>query len=501
MSDENRSRSRIMHLSDIKRLDEDSTSERSTYYAPSPKPPSFLEKLFSGQHLGKLVAASTAACVLTFICARMHVASASEIIVRTGPFIKQTQVRNWCVQWPLYKVSKISTRAKRLHVHPETKFLTLERHPVEFATKLTVSVDPTNIEDVRAYSRQFLENDTEENPATFEETMDRTVDGVVRLLVAGTSSNDLLASSLELQNKINDRLSIVFGVFGVRVSNISHTNIVFDQSADVSGLQSKTEYSSRVLASTQIIAANETAAAVIAAERKRDQDIRIAEIAAETAKAQANLRQRLVEYNANVANTTIETKRDTDTRGVAATQSVALRKAELEAAVRKQEQLTELESNRIKESVVATARAERVVIDARASGDQLMIAADAELQKQKTISEAKLIDAEKVAAGTEATLRAEAAGLEAIGAALGGAEHVLPYIMLQKNLPGKISESAAQAFRNMNATVLSTDSGNKLAGLFGDVYAAIKAVSTAGMPMPPMLSFMQPEKIKPPTSL
>jgi hypothetical protein len=439
----------------------------------------------------KVLAGTAVVGVAAFIGTRLHVAHASQMLTRTGPFIRNIQAARVFVRWPFMRVKPVSLEARTIPIKSHVRFLTSERYSVALPSSVVVCVNGDSPAAVALFAQQFDDYDS------FAQVMDELATGAMRALVAETSIQHLSAERLAFQKALTDRLETLFTPYGLIVRSVAMDEVRPDDTNDVFTLAAKTAYSKLMAESTKVISENQRAAAVVAAERKMEERIRLAQVAIETAAKETERDQRLIEMAANVANTKIETKRITDTRSVEATQQVAMRRVELETNVSVAQQALTLETERSKQVAEATAAKEKLMIDADGQYASISRLAEAELVKQSAQSEAKLVDLTKVADGARRTLFSEAEGLDAIATALGDRQHVLPYLMLKSRMPVDIARAMSDAVKDMRPTIYSSDPGSVLAKLMQDLGAVIGSTQAAGVKLPAMFSMSAAEPTTP----
>ncbi|KAI9008937.1 flotillin domain protein [Phycomyces nitens] len=395
------------------------------------------------------------------------VSNANQYIVKTGVGIPDIELvkKGWVFPGQHATVFDVTPQNFSLSIHA----MTIEK--LEFLLPAVFTIGPKlDIPSLEKYARLLAGNSLTSN--AISDLVRGVIEGETRVIAAGMTIEEIFRERRTFKDMVVKNVQSELDHFGVFIYN-----------ANIKSLQDTpgSEYFSYLRQKTQEGAVNQAKVDVAEARFRGDVGAKEKEgltrqntqrIEADTVvyenerkadilKAQAILKEKSAEYDRGVQMAQIE-----------AQQQTASREQELKRMVEEKRSLAETE--RLRATVVAKAKAEYEISVQKANAEQYNKEriAEAELFRQqkeaegiKISAEAKLFKANREAEGVINMLNAQAAGLAGIVKAFGGDNGAaLQYLMLEKNTFQELAKTNADAIRGLNPKISVWNTGDSSKG-------------------------------------
>lgn len=426
--------------------------------------------------------------ILALAASRFKVASANEMLVKTGLGLNQKlSLSRSTVAWPFQKVTPISISPWT--VSSNIQGMSHERIPFKLPVVITVGPNTENYESLKLYAEKLSQKDPEE----IRELVKHIISGDARIIAASMTANQLFHERDTFKKQVSDGVQESLKDLGLKVINANLEELTDEPGASYFEQQRK-----RALADVQAEAIVQVALAQRVGEvGSKDQEMqRRIQTAAFEALSQLQENSRQLEISRSQADLEVaraELHRQSAIASAQAEADIEQTTLKLQQEIQRQRAMQETERLRAEELTDKIVQAEKLVRETTGQSDSdfivasnqarmQLIAVEAQAKATRMEADAKFYAQQQQAQGTIelgnadakamlaklnteaegrlAMLRAEAQGLDELVKAAGGSEAYLAQSMIKERTLPQIAEAQATAVRDMKPIIWNQTQGS-----------------------------------------
>jgi len=294
------------------------------------------------------------------------------------------------------------------------------------------------------YARRLLvkQHKVDSDPDSLDSFIKGIIEGETRLVAAKLSIEDIFSDRDKFKKEIVENVQTQLNDFGLQIHNANIKEL-----HDAPGSKYFKSMEQKVLSEAETYAKISVAEAVKNAdigekERSVETRKRTAELEMEAIKIENENRQKIEQFNSELATIKAENYKIGESAKITAQKSVEKLESELQMEVEQKKILQETERLRATEMSQTTVNAEKSIKESEGSARSTELSADATYYAKQ-----------KEAMGIKSVYEAQAEGISKLIGVVGNKETLMQYLMLNSGLYEKLAHENAQAIQGLNPKI------------------------------------------------